>query len=376
MTHSVSLGAAGLRTAIVLAGLTAFALPAALPELASAASPDSTVVRTESRLPGWLQRLDTRGGEKNGAAGYGSPVPGAALDRGNLQETPSAAPIVTAQASDAAFRINQLEEQVRVLNGQIEEMNFQLLQLQEQLRKMQEDNEFRFQELEDRSDASGGASAKDNSLGKSKPSDSAAGNGESDGSDTRKSLTDLIEQNSDAGPALGEPPAELGTLTFDADGNLVDSNVGKPIDLTQPGQQSSLAPETLPGDAGERFNLGYQYVQAGEYEQAEQVFRSFMADFNGDAKTSDAAFWLGESLFSQGKYEEAARIFLENHKAYPQAPLAAQNLLKLGVSLAGLDQRELACATYAEVPKKYPGMSNAVRKRVAIEQQAAKCKNG
>ncbi|WP_083649530.1 tol-pal system protein YbgF [Salaquimonas pukyongi] len=354
-----------LKAAAVLAAL-------ALPGPAFAASQDGKPGYSGKPLAGLLQGLDVRGGEKAGAAGYENPVPGVSAGNPSGQ----ANPIVTAQASDAAFRINQLEEQVRVLNGQVEEMNFQLLQLQEQLRKMQEDNEFRFQELEDRSDASGGASAEENSLGKSKPSDSAAGNGESDGSGTRKSLTDLIEENSDAAPALGEPPASLGTLTFDADGNLVDTNVGKPVDLTQPGQQSSLAPQALPATPDERFNLGYQYVQAGEYAQAEMVFRSFMSDFDGDDKTSDAAFWLGESLFSQGKYDEAARIFLENHKAYPQAPLAAQNLLKLGVSLAGLEQRELACATYAEVPKKYPQMSNAVRKRVAIEQQAAKCKNG
>ena len=51
-----------------------------------------------------------------------------------------------AQAGDP--RITALEEQVRSLSGTIEELNFQILQMQEQLRKMQEDNEFRFQELE------------------------------------------------------------------------------------------------------------------------------------------------------------------------------------------------------------------------------------
>ncbi|MCB1384969.1 MAG: tol-pal system protein YbgF [Nitratireductor sp.] len=285
-----------------------------------------------------------------------------------------------AQSSDAAFRINQLEEQVRVLNGQVEEMTFQLLQMQEQLRKMQEDNEFRFQELENRGDAGGSgnkaiASQENNSLGKSQPSDLSAPES-SDGTASRKSLTDLIEQGGGSGDLnLGEPANPLGSLTFDQNGNLVDSNVGKPIDLT--GQlnagQNQLA--SLPESAAERFNLGYQYVQAGDYEQAEAVFGSFVADFPTDPRLPDASFWLGESLFSQGRYEEAARVFLSNHKQFPDAPLAAQNLLKLGVSLAGLDQRELACATYAEVPKKYPGMSNAIRKRVEIEQQAAKCKN-
>ena len=57
-------------------------------------------------------------------------------------------PVVLAQAGDTAFRMGQMEEQIRALNGRVEEMNFLLLQMQEQMRQMQEDNEFRFQEIE------------------------------------------------------------------------------------------------------------------------------------------------------------------------------------------------------------------------------------
>jgi TolA-binding protein len=53
--------------------------------------------------------------------------------------------------------------------------------------------------------------------------------------------------------------------------------------------------------------------------------------------------------------------------------MGAQNLLKLGVSLAGMNQRELACATFAEIPNKYPDMSNAVRDKIAAEQKATNC---
>jgi TolA-binding protein len=56
-------------------------------------------------------------------------------------------PVILAQSNDSV-RIQQLQEQIRQLTGRIEEMSFQLLQMQEQLRKTQEDNEFRFQDLE------------------------------------------------------------------------------------------------------------------------------------------------------------------------------------------------------------------------------------
>ncbi len=57
-------------------------------------------------------------------------------------------PVVLAQSSDAEVRLQQLEDEMRQLNGRIEEMSYQLLQIQEQIRKTQEDNEFRFQQLE------------------------------------------------------------------------------------------------------------------------------------------------------------------------------------------------------------------------------------
>jgi TolA-binding protein len=59
--------------------------------------------------------------------------------------TNDAPPVLMAQAGDP--RVSQLEEQIRQLTGKIEELNFQILQMQEQMRKVQEDNEFRFQEL-------------------------------------------------------------------------------------------------------------------------------------------------------------------------------------------------------------------------------------
>jgi hypothetical protein len=73
-----------------------------------------------------------------------APVPPASIDAPETHR----APVILAQSGDPVFRIGQLEEQVRGLNGRIEELGFQLLQMQEQMRQMQQDNEFRFQELE------------------------------------------------------------------------------------------------------------------------------------------------------------------------------------------------------------------------------------
>ena len=48
-------------------------------------------------------------------------------------------------------------------------------------------------------------------------------------------------------------------------------------------------------------------------------------------------------------------------------------LLKLGMSLAALDNRDTACATYAEVEKRYPQMSDNVRRKLQTEEQSSRC---
>ncbi len=327
--------------------------------------------------------------------------------------------------SDAAFRINELEEQVRQLNGKIEELNFLILQMQEQIRKQQEDNEFRFQELEQKNgkvEGQGGAVvAGEDSPGKSLPSESQA---QDSGGDT---IARVIERegaekgagqprNTIEGVEIGEidgnsgqagdselQPGALGNLVFDANGNVVNSTVEKPVDLTgrnsgqasggdigsQGGgdQQENAGNQTgsdteeteiasLPQDAGQLYDIGYNYLQSGDYDRARATFSDFTQRFPDDPRFSEARFWIGESLLSQKNYEEAAKVFLDVHKQFPKSRIAPQNLLKLGVSLMGLDQRELACATFAEVGRKYPEASGAVRASVAAEQKSASCKAG
>ncbi len=343
--------------------------------------------------------------------------------------------VVLAQAADAASRALQLEEEVRALNGKVEDLTFQLLQLQETLRKMQEDNEFRFQELEsgkqgavrpaDGSQDAPQTVAEDVAPGKLQPSEQEAGAQRSDGDEiaglieaepsapgTPPRMIDGVEvYDGPSGPAPALEPRILGTLRFDENGNVIEAAPGEPIDLSNPppsapvgevpveagdlppppgigeaqlpgvetgtsepvesgGRMASLA---MPDDPAQLYELGYGYVQAGDYKQAEAAFRQFTTRHQDDARMGEASFWLGESVFAQQRYEEAAKIFLDAHKKYPDNALGAQNLLKLGVSLAGMNQRELACATFAEVPNKYPKLSNAVRAKLQAEQKAISC---
>ena len=254
-------------------------------------------------------------------------------------QTVSDAPIVLAQAGDATFRIGQLEEQVRILNGRIEEMNFQLLQMQEQMRQLQEDNEFRFQELE-----------------------SVSG---------KRTQAEQPQQQGERNVVVLDPAGQsdgtqdLGTITFDQNGEMVDDR--------QTGQDQTQTAALPASDSEELYRAAYAFILSGDYPQAEAAFRSFIDQYPGEPKIADAYFWLGEAQYSQGTYHEAAKTLLTAHKQYPSAQKAPEMLLKLGMSRAALDNRDTACATYREVLTRYPNASGAVKSKVAVEQSRMSC---
>lgn len=278
------------------------------------------------------------------------------------------ATVTGAAAQMADPRVAQLEEQVRHLTGTIEELNFQILQMQDQLRRMQEDNELRFQELEQRrSDAGSAPQQKQSSnVGANGSGDAVAIADEGSGDDAFYSDTPKVEEGSQV---RGEPPRNFGTITFDEKGNA--SGAGLPAQQTDGTSVASL--QVVGGTAAELYQNSYQFILSGDYSTAEAGFRSFIEQYPQDEHMADAYFWLGEALLAQQRPREAAETFLSASRDYPQARKAPDTLLKLGVSLAAMGQREVACATYAEVLQRYPQATDALKQRVGQEQAASSC---
>ena len=272
------------------------------------------------------------------------------------------ATVQLAQAGDP--RIPALEEQVRDLTGRVEELNFLLLQMQDQMRKMQEDNEFRLQQIEEkRGDAGAPTGSRVTAVEPLAPAASAA---------------------PQDGPVQGEPPRTLGTVTFDANGNPTGGT------LETNGQAAGSAAPTMDeggintddtqvaalpptDDPEELYRNAYNFILSGDYPTAEAGFREHIERFPNDPKTSDARYWLGEALLGMEQYRSAAEMFLAANREFPDAPKAPDMLLKLGVSLAALKQRAVACATYAEIGKRYKDVSSALKERVRAEQALAGC---
>lgn len=305
--------------------------------------------------------------------------------RGQVSQAPRApeAPMVLAQATDGPIRIQQLEEEIRQLNGRIEEMSFQLLQMQEQMRKTQEDNEFRFQELEKSENGAAGRPAATAATPQpAAPADDVA----------RIIETPPVGQ-SGAAETPGAPETVLGAIDFDQNGNPrnvsrndVDNSSGLPgVDpgpgLPAQGQANGTDPGQVPdtqqtaslGSESDTYQVAYNHVLTGDYALAEQGFTQYLSEFPEGERAADASFWLGEAQYSQAKYTESAKTFLNAHQTYDKSPKAPEMLLKLGMSLAALDNSETACATLSEVKKRYPNAQRPVLAKVSSEQKRLGC---
>lgn len=294
------------------------------------------------------------------------------------------APVVKVQAGDPT--VQNLEEQVRALNGRVEELNFQILQMQEQLRKMQDDNEFRFQELEGgkKSDAGTTEPRKQAEAAPQGTSDQTAAVRQPSGNDAAAGALPPPSQPGQA-PVAGSPESTsktFGTIVFDQSGNVVGGDVGDQATIpTDPN-----GAEQLPGadntvvaalpktdDPEELYRDSYEFILSGQYATAEAGFSDHIKRFPEDQKSADARYWLGEAQLGQRKYRDAAETFLAANKKFPKSKKAPEMMLKLGVSLVGLNQRDIACATFSEIGKRYPNVSGAMKERVQQEQSQASC---
>ncbi len=303
--------------------------------------------------------------------------------------------------AQVTVRLQELEDTVRTLNGQVEGLQFQLTQMQELIQKMQDDNEFRFQQLE------GGAGGKSDAA---TPSGGVKPSGESPQPVTGNSTTGDAgatatapavpaeqqaqpPQAADAGAAATTPPADIGSTTAaDADatdddglgqsqdpllgkgggeaalGTLSDDGSSRPLDLTL----DSSAPISN-GDADAQYKAGYDAIVRGDYAFAEDQFRQFIALYPKDAQAADATNWLGEALLQRQAYDEAADVLLTGFQNYQKSARAPDLLLKLGVALAGAGEQDTACRTFFEVAKRYTKQPAAFVQRLQEERQKAQC---
>jgi tol-pal system protein YbgF len=298
---------------------------------------------------------------------------------------------------DVSSRVDRMEAALRQLTGTIEELQHQNQMLQMQLKRMQDDTEYRFQQLGSR----GGPPPAGAQPRVTPPPPGAPG--------PRSDLFNpALQPNAPGAPRVlgderavapvqapeapvGAPggrvpgaPLDLSTLA----GNPPPQQQNAPMAEAAPPPQQQLPPPpvrnanapgaqlaTLPPSATpkDEYDMAYGYVLHKDYALAEQAFRDFLRKHPDARLVPDAQYWLGETLFQRQRYRDAAESFLAVSTKFEHSGKAPDALLRLGQSLAALNQKEAACATLAEVGRKFPRASASVKRGVTQEQKRAHC---
>lgn len=314
-------------------------------------------------------------------------------------------------AAAAVLRLGRLEEQVRAMTGQIEQLQFQNRKLEDNLRKLQQDTDFRFQDLQ-----RGGAAP-----APVRPA-LPLGTKRGDAAEPDATPPALAAAPETATPAAA-PPRRTGDA-FDPDANPDAPGAPKPLGTTAPspplaprlarpatpddhaplnlmrpraGAEAPAGPETaalaptvipapgaaprdpggvaslVPGGTREEYDADVGLYKQGQFEGAANGFAAFADKYPKDRLVPDAVYLAGESFAKLGRHREAAEQFLKISTDYGKSPRAPDALLRLGMSLNALGAREQACATYQEVTKRYPTATVDVRAGVDRELKRARC---
>jgi tol-pal system protein YbgF len=331
------------------------------------------------------------------------------------QAPPQQAPagrVAQSDPGDLTVRLDRMESALRQLTGTIENLQYRNQQLEMQLKRMQDDTEYRFQQLGSKGSAPPPPQAVPMNPGNAPAGPPANPGRRSDVFDPsqqpnapgaprvlgNQAAIAVPEQGRDSGP-VGAPggraagaPLDLATMAGNNDSpppspppGAVASAGGAAVPAQQmpPPQVRNVGPAaaggqqlaTLPPSASpkDEYDMAYGYVLHKDYSLAEQAFRDFLKKHPNEHLVPDANYWLGESLFQQQRYRDAAESFLNVSTKYEQSGKAPDALLRLGQSLAAMNQKEAACATLAEVGRKFPRASAGVKRGVAQEQKRAHC---
>jgi tol-pal system protein YbgF len=333
--------------------------------------------------------------------------------------------------SDLVVRLDQLQNQVRQLTGTVEQLQFRNQQLEQQMKRMQEDTEFRLQEL-----SRGGARPQQQPQRTTTPAPPPAnspgplpppqqGRGDAFDPAANPAAPGVPRQlgapgrRSDAAPQGGMGPGPTASARSNDPINTVIMNEepqeggsvgvpggrepGAPLDLSNTSRSASAgdaAPpsgniqrQTLQGGAPppaappagataalspaqqirEEYDLAYSNMLRKDYAAAEEGLRGFITKHPRDKLAGDAQFWIGESQFQRQSWRAAADSFVVMSKKYANHAKAPDALLRLGQSLASLNEKELACATFGEVGNRYPRASQSVKQTIEREQKRVRC---
>lgn len=116
------------------------------------------------------------------------------------------------------------------------------------------------------------------------------------------------------------------------------------------------------------YQSAYRDYQRGNFDLAISGFRDFITQSPNSDLADNAAYWIGESLFSQKKYPEAIAQFDSVVTQYPRSDKVPGALLKKGFSYLNINERAQGIVQLQYVVHEHPSAPEAALARQRLRQ--------
>jgi tol-pal system protein YbgF len=146
-----------------------------------------------------------------------------------------------------------------------------------------------------------------------------------------------------------------------------------PPQAAAPPAQAAQGQSAPAADPAEAFAAARQLMLSGDYDSAEEAFRTYVQTYPDAPRAPEARYWWGKTLAVKGAHAEAATAYLGAIRNWPQTSWAPDATVELARELAATKRIEPACQILAELPKRYPKAPATVKSRSAAVAAQAKC---
>ena len=127
-------------------------------------------------------------------------------------------------------------------------------------------------------------------------------------------------------------------------------------------------PAAPAGDPMETYQAALRDYQRGNYDLAIEGFREFVAASPRADLADNAAYWIGESLFSQKKYRDAIEQFDSVVNNYPKSDKVPGALLKKGYAYINVGEKAQGVVQLQYVLHEHPKSQEAALARQKLRQ--------
>src|SRR5258708_2777140 len=135
-----------------------------------------------------------------------------------------------------------------------------------------------------------------------------------------------------------------------------------------PGHMTVAAPSSRGENPVEVYNAAYGDYQRGSFDLAIAGFRDFIQKNPNSDLADNAAYWIGDSLYSQKKYSEAIEAFDVVVNKYAKSDKVPGALLKKAYAYLALGDRARAIVQLQYVVHEHPKAQEASLARQKLKQ--------